>query len=76
MDVIPRNVNPVSVQSSGKKHVILDLRFINKHLWKQSIKFEDLRVALNYLEKGHFMFSCPNFFSSPVLPGVLLVLQG
>ena len=48
-DVIPRNVNPlsVSVQSSGKKRLILDLRFINKHLWKQSIKFEDLRVALN-----------------------------
>ena len=59
MDVIPRNVNPlsVSVQSSGKKRLILDLRFINKHLWKQSIKFEDLKVALNYLEKGHFMFS-------------------
>ena len=56
-DVIPRNVNPlsVSVQSSGKKRrLILDLRFINKHLWKQSIKFEDLRVALNYLENGHF----------------------
>ena len=54
-DVIPRNVNPlsVSVQSSGKKRLILYLRFINKHLWKQSIKFEDLRV----LEKGHFMFS-------------------
>jgi hypothetical protein len=33
-DVIPRNVNPlsVSVQSSGKKRLILDLRFINNHL--------------------------------------------
>ena len=33
-DVIPRNVNPlsVSIQSSGKKRLILDLRFINKHL--------------------------------------------
>ena len=58
-DVIPRNVNPlsVSIQSSGKKRLILDLRLINKHLWKKSVKFEDLRVALNYLEKGHFMFS-------------------
>ena len=58
-DVIPRNVNPlsVSIQSSGKKRFILDLRFVNKHLWKTSVKFEDLRVALNYLEKGHFMFS-------------------
>ena len=58
-DVIPRNVNPlsVSIQSSGKMRLILDLRFINKHLWKTSVKFEDLRVAINYLEKGHFMFS-------------------
>ena len=35
----------------------MDLRFINKHLRKTSVKFEDLRVALHYLEKGHFMFS-------------------
>ena len=58
-DVIPPNVNPlfVSVQPSKKKRLIVDLRFINKHLWKQSVKFEDLKVALNYFEKGHFMFS-------------------
>ena len=58
-DVIPLNVNPLSVsgQPSGKKHLILDLRFINKHLWNQSFKFEDFKVALNYFEKGHFMFS-------------------
>ena len=58
-DRVFENVNPlsVSVQSSGKKRLILDLRLINKHLWKQSIKFEDLRVALNYLKKGYFKFS-------------------
>ena len=28
-----------------------------KYLLKKSVKFKDLRVALNYLEKGHFMFS-------------------
>lgn len=55
-DSLPHNVNPlsVSVQSSGKKRLILDLRLINKHLWKQSVKFEDLKVALNYLDRGHF----------------------
>ena len=37
--------------------MILDLGFIDKHVWKQSVKFEDLKVALNYLEKGHVMFS-------------------
>ena len=46
-----------SIQSSGKKRLILDLRFFNKHLRKTSVKFEDLRVATHYLEKGHFMFS-------------------
>ena len=37
--VIPRNVNLLSdsIQSSGKKRLILDLRFINKHLWKSSV---------------------------------------
>ena len=52
-------MNPlsVSVQSSGKKRLILDLRLINKHLWKQRVKFEDLKVALNFLDAGHFMFS-------------------
>ena len=42
------NLLSVSIQSSGKKRFISDLRFINKHLWKKSVKFEDLRVALNY----------------------------
>ena len=58
-EVLPHNVNPlsVSVQSSGKKRLILDLRFVNKHIWKQKVKFEDFKVALNYFDKGHFMFS-------------------
>ena len=58
-DSLPHNVNPlsVSVQSSGKQRLILDLRFINMHLWKQSVKYEDLKVALNYLDRGHFLFS-------------------
>ena len=57
--VLPHNFNPlfVSIQSSGKKRLILDLRFVNKHVWKQKVKFEDLKVALNYFDKGHFMFS-------------------
>ena len=55
-DVIPCNVYPlsVSIQSSGKKRLILDLRFINKHSWKTTVKFEDLRVVLHYLKKGSF----------------------
>ena len=39
----PTVVNPltVSVQNSGKKRLILDL-----HLWKASVKFEDIRTAM------------------------------
>ena len=56
-DSLPHNVNPlsVSVQSSGKKSSFLNLRLINKHPWKQRVKFEDLKIALNFLDAGHFM---------------------
>jgi len=54
----PYVVNPltVSVQSSGKKRLILDLRVVNKHIWKQSVKYEDLKIALSYLQRGFYMF--------------------
>ena len=44
----------VSVQQCGKKRLILDLRVVNKHLWKQKVRFEDIKVALSYLEKGFY----------------------
>jgi hypothetical protein len=39
----PYFVNPltVSVQNSTKKRLILDLRNVNSHIWKQSVIFED-----------------------------------
>lgn len=54
----PIVVNPltVSIQSSGKKRLILDLRHVNKYLWKQSVKYEDIRTVLNYVEQNDFMF--------------------
>ena len=41
----PRVVNPlsVSVQSCGKKRLILDLRHVQKHIWKEKFKFKDTR---------------------------------
>ena len=45
----------VSVPASGKKRLILDLREVNKHLWKERIKYEDIKVALAFLEKGFYM---------------------
>ena len=37
---VPIVVNPlsVSIQGSGKKRLILDIRVVNKHVWKQSVK--------------------------------------
>ena len=55
----PYVVNPlsVSVQPNGKKRLILDLRYVNKHLIKQRVKYEDSRIALSYFQKGAFMIS-------------------
>ena len=54
----PFVVNPltVSVQNSGKKRLILDLRHVNKHLWKSSVKFEDIRTAMLFIKQNDFCF--------------------
>ena len=54
----PHVINPLSVStnSSGKKRLILDLLYVNKHLWKQSVKFEDWKTFQNYVKKGSFMY--------------------
>ena len=56
---VPEYINPlsVSVQSSGKKRLILDLRYINEYVWKQKVRFEDWEVALEYFQQGDYMFS-------------------
>lgn len=65
--------------------MILDLRFVNKHVWKPKVKFEVLKVALNYFDKGHFMFSFDIkrgyhhvliFPAPPDIFGFFLVLPG
>ena len=55
----PHVVNPlsVSVQPSGKLRLILDLRHVNQHIPKHSIKYEDWRTALNYFQRNSFMIS-------------------
>ena len=59
MPFVPHVVNPlsVSVQSSGKKRLILDLRHVNQFIWKQKFKCEDWRVLLSYVNKGDYLFS-------------------
>ena len=47
----PRIVNPlsVSIDSSCKKRLILDLRYVNMHLYKDKINFDDWKCFENYL---------------------------
>ena len=55
----PFVVNPlsVSIQPCGKKRLILDLRHVNKSLIKQSVKYEDWKIAMSYFAKDAYMFS-------------------
>ena len=64
-DQPPRVVHPlsVSIDSSGKKRLILDLRYVNMHLYKDKIKFDDWKCFENYLlaNKGYlFKFDLKN----------------
>ena len=56
---VPLVVSPLSValSSSGKKRLILDLRYLNQHVWKEKFKFQDWRVFRNFLSRGGFIFS-------------------
>ena len=57
--LIPHFVNPlsVSIQSSGKKRLILDVRHVNHFIWKPKFRCEDWRVLLSYVNKGDYLFS-------------------
>ncbi len=54
---IVSNPLSVSVHSSGKKRLILDLRYINKFLHNKKVKFEDLRTAIRYFSPNSWMIS-------------------
>jgi len=55
----PNVVNPLSVskQKSGKLRLILDLRHVNVHIWKEKVSFDDWQTALSYFSKDDFLFS-------------------
>ena len=54
----PFVVNPlsVSIEPCGKKRLILDLRHINKSLIKQSVKYEDWKIAVLFCERRVHVF--------------------
>ena len=50
-------INPlsVSVQPSGKRRLILDLRVVNACLYKRKVKLDDHNKALDYFTLNGFM---------------------
>ena len=50
------NLLSVSVQSSGKKRLILDLRHVNLYVFKRTFCSEDLSVAIQIFSKGFYLF--------------------
>ena len=54
LDHQPDIVNPlsVSVQPSGKKRLILDLRHVNLYVFKRNFRCEDISVAIQIFSKG------------------------
>ena len=54
----PEIVNPlsVSIQKSNKKRLILDLRYINLHFFKNKFKCEDMAVARGYQAGWSFAY--------------------
>ena len=55
---IPFVVNPLTVaQNTSKKRLVLDLRHINSCVLIDKIKFDDWKLASQYLDKDSYMFS-------------------
>ena len=44
-------------QSSGKYRLILDLSYLNRFIWKQSVRFKDIRTVLHLFQSGYFFFT-------------------
>ena len=48
----PYIINPLTVaENKSKKRLVLDLRHVNPFVWKEHMKFEDWRVAIDYVTR-------------------------
>ena len=45
----------VVVGNSGKKHLVINLRYVNYFLWKEKFKYEDMKTALMLMDKEDYM---------------------
>ena len=53
----PHVINPLSVaERHGKLRLILDLRKVNLHVFKDKVRFDDWKVMEDFVEKGDFGF--------------------
>ena len=54
----PYVVNPLSVSENGsqKLRLILDLRYMNKHVFKGKIKFDNWKIIQDFLEPIDLLF--------------------
>ena len=58
VDHKPFVVNPLTVaQNSVKKRLVLDLRYVNPFLWKEHVRFEDWKFALDYYHENCYMYN-------------------
>lgn len=53
----PVVISPLLVVTnrSGKQRLVINLRYVNRFLWKEKFKYEDMRIALTYFDKGHYI---------------------
>ena len=57
-ETVPVVCSPLSVvvSSASKKRLVIDLRYLNGYLLKDSFKYEDLRIAMLMFQKGDYLF--------------------
>ena len=53
---IVNSLSTVSVQPSGKKRLMLDLRHVNLYVFKRKFRCEDIAVATQIFSKGYYLF--------------------
>ena len=59
VDRQPYVCSPLSVviNDSGKKRLVINLRYLNRYLWKEHFKYEDLRTVMQLFSPNDYMFS-------------------
>ena len=50
----PEVVNPLTVADNGKKRLVLDLRHVNKHIFKFAVKYEGLEQLSSFMTSNCF----------------------